>query len=96
MVHAVGTVLLELHFPDVHSLKEKRSVLKSLLTRVRQTFNVSIAEVDHQDLWQRSLVAVAVVSANAVEVHKSLEAVAHFVETNLPVGQVIDVQKEVL
>lgn len=96
MSHVVGTVLLELHFPNVHSLKEKRSVIKGLLARVKQTFNVSVAEVGHHDLWQRSLIAVAVVSASAVEVGKSLEAVTNFVESNLPMGQVIDVQKEVL
>ncbi|MFZ2956119.1 MAG: DUF503 domain-containing protein [Candidatus Ozemobacteraceae bacterium] len=59
MVVAVGT--FELHFPEVHSLKEKRQVLRCLLDRVKAKFNVSIAEVEHNDLWQRGTIGVAIV-----------------------------------
>lgn len=59
MIVAVGTI--ELHYPEVHSLKEKRRILKSLLDRVKARFNAAIAEVEHMDLWQRSLIGVALV-----------------------------------
>ena len=56
---ALGTV--ELHLPDVESLKGKRHVLKGLKQKVRARFEVSVAEVDHQDMWQRATLAVAYV-----------------------------------
>ena len=58
----VGTLTLELFLPDNHSLKGKRLILNHLKDRVRNHFNVSVAEVDHNDLWQRSRLGVAVVS----------------------------------
>ncbi|MBI2153315.1 MAG: DUF503 domain-containing protein [Candidatus Rokubacteria bacterium] len=54
---AVGTV--ELHLPDVDSLKGKRHILKGLKEKVRQRFEVSVAEVNHQDTWQRATLAIA-------------------------------------
>jgi uncharacterized protein YlxP (DUF503 family) len=58
----IGLLTIELHIPASGSLKEKRQVLKSLLETTRNRFNVSIAEVEHQDLWQRATVAAACVS----------------------------------
>src|SRR5207248_11793221 len=52
---AIGTV--ELHFPDVLSLKGKRHVLKGLKEKVRARFEVAVAEVDHHDMWQRATLA---------------------------------------
>ncbi|GAB1353662.1 DUF503 domain-containing protein [Erysipelotrichia bacterium] len=60
MVVAIGT--FEMHFPEVHSLKEKRHILRSLIDRVRAKFNASIAEVANNDLWQRGTVGVAMVA----------------------------------
>ena len=58
----VGIVRVELHLPESGSLKAKRSVLSSLKARIRSKFNVSVAEVDHLDLWQRSSLGVAFVT----------------------------------
>lgn len=58
----VGLLTLDLHFPEAHSLKEKRKVLKSIKDRIRSRFNVSVAEVDGNDLWQRSLIGIACVA----------------------------------
>ncbi len=60
MVVAIGT--FEMHFPEVHSLKEKRQILRSLIDRVRAKFNASIAEVANNDLWQRGTIGVAMVA----------------------------------
>lgn len=57
----VGTMKLELHLPASDSLKAKRSVLNRVKERVRSRFNASVAEVDHQDLWQRAALGVAIV-----------------------------------
>lgn len=64
MIVAIGT--FEMHFPEVHSLKEKRQILRSLIDRVRARFNVSIAEVADNDLWQKGRVGVAIVSNDKV------------------------------
>jgi hypothetical protein len=56
---------IELHFPDSGSLKEKRMVLKGTKDRLRERFGVSLAELDFQDLWQRTLLGIALVSSDA-------------------------------
>lgn len=58
----IGIVTLEFHLPMCHSLKSKRFVLKSLKERLSNKFNISIAEVDYLDLWQRTQLAVVTVS----------------------------------
>ena len=56
----------DLRIPSCGSLKEKRHVVKTLTHGIRSTFNVSVAEVDHHDLWQRTAIAVATVRRRAV------------------------------
>ncbi|MGH7613725.1 MAG: DUF503 domain-containing protein [Gemmatimonadales bacterium] len=60
----VGLITWELHLDACHSLKEKRQIVKSLKVRLHQRFNVSAAETDHQDLWQRAEVSACVVSTD--------------------------------
>jgi len=90
---AVGTV--ELHLPDVHSLKEKRHILKGIKEKVRSRFNVSIAEVDHQDSWQRAALAVACVSDDSRHANEVISKTVNFIES-VADGRVIDVSVEVL
>ena len=58
----VGLASIEIHIPECGSLKRKRQFLKSIKDRVKNRFNVSIAEVDHNDLWQRATLGVSVVA----------------------------------
>jgi hypothetical protein len=60
----VGLITWELHLDACHSLKEKRRIVKSLKDRLHQRFNVSAAETDHQDVWQRAEVSACVVSTD--------------------------------
>ena len=60
----VGLITWELHLDACHSLKEKRQIVKSLKDRLHQRFNVSAAETDHQDLWQRAELSACVVSTD--------------------------------
>lgn len=60
----VGLMTWELHLPACQSLKDKRHVLKSLKDRLHNRFNVSAAETDHQDLWQRAELTVGIVSTD--------------------------------
>ena len=71
----IGLLVLELHFPGARSLKDKRQALRSLETRVRNRFNVSLAEVEHQDLWQRATLAVVTVNTDHGHLDSTLSAV---------------------
>ena len=84
---AVG--LVELHLPDVGSLKGKRHALKGLKERVRARYEVSVAEVDHQDLWQRATLAIACVSHDARHANEVVSKAIDFIEEHVE-GQVID------
>ncbi len=86
---------MELHLPDVDSLKGKRHVLKGLKERVRQRFEVSVAEVDHQDAWQRATLAVACVSGDSRHANEVVSKALAFIESTVD-GHVIDVQTEIL
>ena len=72
---AIGVLTLELRLEYSHSLKDKRHVVKSLQDRLRGKFNVAVAEIDHQDLWQRSAIAVVTVSSDHVHAGKVLRSV---------------------
>jgi uncharacterized protein len=74
-VPTVGVLTLELRLDESHSLKDKRHFVKSLKDRLRNKFNVSVAEIDYQDLWQRGLVAVAVVSSDQAHAEQVLQQV---------------------
>ena len=75
----VASITLELHLPDVHSLKEKRSVLRPIIEGARRRYAVAAAEVDHQDAWQLAAVGMAAVSSSAAHVTDVLDAVERFV-----------------
>jgi uncharacterized protein len=90
---AVG--LVELHLPDVGSLKGKRHALKGLKERVRARYEVSVAEVDHHDLWQRATLAIAYVSHDARHASEVVTKAIDFVEEHVE-GQVIDSSVEIV
>lgn len=71
----VGLLTLDIHLTDAHSLKDKRQVLRSLKDRLRAHFNVAVAELDHMDLWQRSLIGVVSLSNDERHLGESLQAV---------------------
>lgn len=76
----VAICLLELHIQGSTSLKSKRSVIKSIIHRLRNRFNVSVSEVGSQDLWQRSELGLAVVCHNGAGADKILESIFSFIE----------------
>ena len=71
---------LQLHFPEAQSLKQKRQILSSLKDRLHQRFNLSVAEIDHQDLWQRSTLALAMVSNDGRHAVEVISKEINFVE----------------
>lgn len=76
----VGYCRVELYLAGVTSLKEKRSILKSMLARMRQQFNVSAAEVAQNDVHQSAVIAFATVSNSARHVQESLDTVQRWIE----------------
>lgn len=91
----VGVGRLELRIPACGSLKAKRHVVKGICGGLRSKFNVAVAEVDHQDQWQRTSIGVSCVSSEAFHAKKMLHEVERFVEMDGRVeviDHVIDVE----
>lgn len=72
---AIGVLTLDVRVEDSHSLKDKRHVVKGLKDRLRHKFNISVAEIDGQDSWQRAVVAAVTVSSDRVRAEQVLQAV---------------------
>lgn len=85
----VGVVVWELHIDGCNSLKEKRAVVRSLKDRLRGRHNVSIAETDHQDTWQRAELAAAVVSSDRRRAQEMISRIDSVVESDFRV-RIID------
>jgi len=78
----VGVLLVELYFPGANSLKSKRRELRSIKDRIRSKFNVSVSEVDNQDLWQRGSLGIAVAGSDVALVQETLGKIGNFLERN--------------
>ncbi len=76
----VGVLELEIQLFFSNSLKEKRRTVKSLITRIRNNFNVSASEIGHQDLWQKTLIGVAFIAAERRFSQSVLSKVVEFVK----------------
>ena len=72
---SIGVLTLELSLPDSHSLKDKRHTVRGLKDRLRGKFNVAVAEIDYQDLWQRSLISAVTVSGDHAHAEQTLQLV---------------------
>lgn len=70
-----GTLEVDLLLGDVHSLKEKRSVVRPIIAEVKRRYQLSVAEVGHQELYRRAAVGVAVVAADRAHVIEVLDEV---------------------
>lgn len=91
----VGIARLEFHLPLCHSLKEKRQIVRRLVERVRAQFKVSVGEVDHQDLWQRTALGVALVGSDPAHVERMTVQIADFMERQHlaePLGRLVEVR----
>lgn len=86
---------LTLQIPDSGSLKAKRQVLRRVTERVKARFNVAVAEVDDQDLWQKASIALAVVGNERRHVDEQMEKIIHFVE-EMYIAPLMSREKEIL
>ena len=74
----IGVLSVELHFPEAHSLKEKRMSVRSAKEQLRNRFGAAVAEVDHHDVWQRARLTAAVVKRDAGEAERLLAAAERY------------------
>ncbi|MEO5338940.1 MAG: DUF503 domain-containing protein [Magnetococcus sp. MYC-9] len=86
---------LQLNLPGSHSLKEKRGVVKSLLDRVRQRFQLAVAEVSHQDHWQMAGLGFAAIGNEVAPLQGRMQKVIDFIESDAS-GVVVDYRVEFL
>jgi uncharacterized protein YlxP (DUF503 family) len=81
-----GLVLIHLHFPEAGSLKGKRKELSSIKAQLQTRLHVAVSEVEHQDLWQRSTLAVAVTGGSETSVREQVDHIDRFVAERCPEG----------
>jgi hypothetical protein len=92
----IGILTLYLQIPGCTSLKEKRSRLKPLLARLHREFNISVAEMDNQDAWQKSTVICTMVSNDRGFTQRSLQTVSRWIEKSWPDLVLLENQIELL
>ena len=88
----VGAMAFDLHLPEVHSLKEKRAVIRPILDGARNRYRVAAAEVGEHDKWQRARLGMAAVAATAGHVAEVLDEVERFV-WSFPEVEVVDAER---
>ena len=91
----VGICTVELFIPDGQSLKSKRQVLSSLKDRIRGKFNVSVAEVGEQDLWQKAVLGIACVANETAYVNQVLDQVLNQIRS-VPMVEIVQSRIELL
>ena len=77
----------------VHSLKEKRMVVKSIIQKLKNKFNISVAEVDEQDIHQKVVIGISGICGTTPQVDSTMEHIITFIESNTD-AEIIDIQKE--
>ncbi|WP_044893729.1 DUF503 domain-containing protein [Bacillus alveayuensis] len=77
----IGYVECECLIYDAQSLKEKRAVLQRVVTRLKQKYNVSVAEIDHQDVWQRTKLGIVAITANRITTERELQRALEMIDS---------------
>lgn len=92
----IASCLITLELDAVFSLKEKRSIVKSILNRLPQKFNVAVAEVDKQDVWGTAIIALVTVGNDAAHLHSQLQTAVTWLEDQRPDVPIADYEIEIL
>ena len=87
-------IKIKIYAPWVHSLKEKRMIIKSILGKVKNKFNVSAAEVDAQDIHQTIVIGIAAIVAHRAQADSMEEEIIRFVEENTD-GEILEIETEI-
>jgi uncharacterized protein len=92
----IGICQITLHLPQCHSLKEKRQIVKSIITRTHNQFEVAIAEVENNDLWQIATLGMSCVSNSGQRASEVLERVRNYLEETRPDLIISNVETEIM
>ena len=92
----IGVLTLQLQLPGCRSLKEKRSRIKPLITRLHRQFNISVAEYDLQDVWDQATLACVMISNQHQFAETSLQSVIHWLNKNWPDVTLLDDHLEII
>ena len=89
----LGSLRVVLHIPQSRSLKSKRQIVRAIKDRLKNKFNISVAEIDDNDLWQRATLGIAVVASDGVFIDQVLSQVENFISSN-PEVVVVDLERQ--
>lgn len=92
----IAAARLNLHLPSSQSLKDKRRIVKSIVTRLQNEFHVTAAEIEEQDLWQVAILGIAYISSDASHANSVISKAVHFVETGHWDSWLSDYELEIL
>lgn len=92
----IGLLTIHLSIPGCATLKEKRGRLKPLLSRLHRQFNISVAEMELQDMRQEAIISCGMVGNNTAFLQSALETVRKWTESNWPDGDVLDTKLELI
>jgi uncharacterized protein YlxP (DUF503 family) len=92
----VGICEITLHLPQCHSLKEKRQIIKSMIARIRNQFEVAIAEVDEHDRWQIAKLGASCVSNSGQHADTILEHIRNYIEDTRPDLVITNIETEIM
>jgi uncharacterized protein YlxP (DUF503 family) len=92
----LGLCTVELELAGVTTLKEKRSILKSLLTRLHNTFNISTAEIDFNDVVNSSVIAFTLVTNDTRFANQTISNILNWIDANYPDAQIVNQEIEIL
>ena len=92
----IGVCHITLRLPENHSLKGKRQVVKSIVARLQNQFNVSVAEVDDNDVWQIAGIGVCCISNDSRHADQMLASVIEWIERNRPDVELVDYETEII
>ena len=96
MSMTVGLCRVWLRLPENHSLKGKRQVLKSLVARLHNKFNVAVAEIDDNDRWQMASLGITCVSNDERHAHRVMASVIAFIQAERLDAELLDYRTEVM
>ncbi|NLJ73401.1 MAG: DUF503 domain-containing protein [Firmicutes bacterium] len=89
----VGTLVADVFIPGATSLKDKRRVVKSIVKRIQNRFNVSIVELENENLWQKAIIGIAIIGEEKEKIERQLQFVVNFMDAD-PRWEVIRVEME--
>lgn len=91
-----GICRIQIHLPENQSLKDKRRILKSLISKLRNHYNISVAEVDDHDLWQLATLGISCVSNHDQHVDETITSITKFIAQNYPELEIVDQETEII